>query len=74
MKSWGFSIELHKKLKDDGRFPDLNYSWEAHDISDMLDELTKRKMTRVGGCVFLTRHTLPADPAYLVKCRVNAAI
>ena len=24
--------------------------------------------------MFLTRHTLPADPAYLVKCRVNAAI
>ena len=74
IKSWGFSIELHKKLLEDGSFPDANYAWEAHDISDMLDELTKRKMTRVGVCVFLTLHTLPSNPAYLVKCRVNAAI
>ena len=74
MKSWGFSIELHKKLLDDGSFPDARYAWQAHDISDMVDEQTKRKMTRVGGCVFLTRHALPTNPAYLVKCRVNAAI
>ena len=74
MKSWGFSIELHKKLLDDGSFPDARYAWQAHDISDMLDEQTKRKMTRVGVGVFLTRHALPSNPAYLVKCRVNAAI
>ena len=74
MKSWGFSIELHKKLLDDGSFPDARYAWQAHDISDMLDEQTKRKMTRVGVGVFLTRHALPSNLAYLVKCRVNAAI
>ena len=47
MKSWGFAIELHKKMGDDGSFPDSKQSWEAHDIGDMLDEITKRRMTHV---------------------------
>ena len=74
MKSWGFAIELHKRIGDNGSFPDSIHSWEAHNIEDMLDPMMKRRMTCVGGCVFLTRHSLPADPEYLVKCRINAAI